>query len=778
MIRPQPDALRSFCLFVVFTFGLLGWFVPQVAYGQYEGVNWFFGFRCGIDFYTGSPRNLRTSVMDAPEGCACISSRQGSLLMYTNGTTVWDANHVPMQNGRSLAGDTNATHAALIVPQPGNQGLYYLFTVPARGGPAGLCYSVVDINQNNGRGAVLAGQKNVPLFPAVTEKLTAVRHANHRDIWLVAHEWNTDRFVAFLVTNNGLDPTPVISAVGQVHSGTLRNNRGAMVLAPDGRTLGVAVEYQNTVELVDFDPTTGVVSNPITYTSLPARPYGVAFSPDGTKLYINGNYYPAGGSRVNELYQINLAAGSPAQIRASFTTVGSYADGLFGPDNRMGQMQLGPDGRIYIAQNNSPYLAIVSQPNLQGAACGFVRQGYSLGGNISGLGLPTFVQSFFDPPVADFGFQDRKCAGDTVWFTGKSSEANAQFLWNFGDPASGTANASTQQNPGHIFTTGGTFTVTLIVEANGLRDTAEKLVRVWGRPQNPFNGQPLVACQGQSVVLDAGNPGAAYAWGNGYATRTITVEFPGTYTVRVLNGPCVDIFSQTVSFTPPPVVSLGSDTSLCGAPSLTLDAGNPGARYIWSTGDTTQTLTVTRADNYSVIVSTGSGCSRADTVFVGLYPGPQPNFPPDTTLCPNNADTLILDAGPGFLYFWNTGDTTRTITVTQPGFFAVRVLDAQGCEAEDSTLVRDGCVRLYLPTAFTPNGDGQNDTFRFILTNLADFYMAIYDRWGKLVLETRDPAFAWDGGTYPEGVYLVRITYTNPETKLPNEVVFDLTMFR
>ncbi len=161
--------------------------------------NWYFGDKAGLSFVTDPPAVLTDGAMYALEGCATISDTTGNLLFYTNGQTVWNKNHQVMDNGTGLLGRASSTQAALIVPWPDNDSLFYIFTTHGRGLiQDGLRHSIVNINENNGLGKVVA--KNNLLVDVVCEKLTATHHANGRDVWVLVHGFPNDSFYAYLVT--------------------------------------------------------------------------------------------------------------------------------------------------------------------------------------------------------------------------------------------------------------------------------------------------------------------------------------------------------------------------------------------------------------------------------------------------------------------------------------------------------------------------------------------------------------------------------------------------
>ena len=213
------------------------------TFAQKEANIWYFGNQAGIDFNPVTPVPLINGVMSTMEGCASIANKNtGQLLFYTDGITVWNKNHLVMPNGNGLMGEPSSTQSAVIVPGPGsNDTLFYIFTVDDLAGPNGLRYSVVNMNLNMGLGDIILSSKNTLLETPVTEKITAIRHANKQDIWVISHRWNSDQFMAYLVTPSGLNTIPVVSSVGNVHSGVQVNAIGYLKGSPDGSRLALAV---------------------------------------------------------------------------------------------------------------------------------------------------------------------------------------------------------------------------------------------------------------------------------------------------------------------------------------------------------------------------------------------------------------------------------------------------------------------------------------------------------------------------------------------------------
>ncbi|QNF31905.1 hypothetical protein HUW51_03895 [Adhaeribacter swui] len=367
----------------VFLFLSFFWFT-HAASAQKEANIWYFGERAGLDFNSGKATPLNNSMLSTMEGCATISDAEGNLLFYTNGVSVWNREHKLMPNGNRLMGHRSSTQSAVIVPRPLNPNIYYIFTADLQSQLYGLRYSEVDMRLQKGSGDI--AKKNNFLVSPVSEKLTAVKHSNNTDYWVITHKWGTNGFYAFQVTAAGVSRQPVVSNVGTVHKGKNKEAIGAMKASPDGKKLALALwRDSNLFEVFDFNNATGKVSNPLAFEHYDEA-YGIEFSPDGTKLYGTTNGI---GNVAPQIWQFNLL-GSRQAIEESATLIAvSKAD-------KIGSLQLGPDGKIYLAKEKEKTLGVINNPNTPGLGCNYVDEGQMLSDEgHSELGLPNFVQSYF-----------------------------------------------------------------------------------------------------------------------------------------------------------------------------------------------------------------------------------------------------------------------------------------------------------------------------------------------------------------------------------------------
>ncbi|MCB0793268.1 MAG: gliding motility-associated C-terminal domain-containing protein [Flavobacteriales bacterium] len=205
-------------------------------------------------------------------------------------------------------------------------------------------------------------------------------------------------------------------------------------------------------------------------------------------------------------------------------------------------------------------------------------------------------------------------------------------------------------------------------------------------------------------------------------------------------------------------LDLGPDTLLCSNNALLLDATTPGASYLWSDGGTGPTLAVSQPGTYWVTVMLGA-CSISDTIVVSGGGPPRFDLPERLAICPGGS--VEVDATvPGASILWMDGDTNAIRTISTATLWTVTATNACGSTTAQVDVRRDLCPCIpFLPNAFTPNGDGINDTvgpqFR---CGSGEVTWSIHDRWGSLVFEGASLDVLWDGtiGGQPvvEGTYV------------------------
>jgi len=422
--------------------------MPLVAKAQNHANQWFFGNHAGINFNSGLAVATSQGMQNTFEGGSSYCDHNGNLLFYSDGLTVWNRNHQVMTNGAGLMGGQSSTTSALVVRHPSSCQLYYLFTVQDHQSVnKSLRYSIIDMTQSGGLGAVMVGQKNVLISNNCAEKIVAIRHQNGVDSWIVTHYLGNSNFGSYLLSSSGLSSVPVISTVGSVHGtncmiGFLKSNHAGSLLISNQM-------FCSRVEMFDFNRSSGAVTNPRTLLNNLNGTYGAEFSPNDQILYLSKAFSGCA------LYQVD-----PLNLTNTYLVASTPGDYHFGG------LQIGPDGKIYLARNGISSLGVINSPNVWGAGCGFAQNGFSLSpGTSSGFGIVSFATDQVNS-YSPGGYQietNDTCYGSPTSFVGIGIVEYDSIVWSFGDPLSGSLNYDNGLISSHYYTSAGVFLATMIV---------------------------------------------------------------------------------------------------------------------------------------------------------------------------------------------------------------------------------------------------------------------------------------------------------------------------
>ena len=379
--------------------------------------------------------------------------------------------------------------------------------------------------------------KNIELFDDAVEKVTAIKHANGSDFWIVAPQHTSNTYFNYLLTSTGISLPAVQSSNSVVH-----NDTGYLSASKDGTKLCAVYNLNNSFDLFNFDTSSGVLTFNFTKTNI-NQPYGVAFSPNNSVLYVSSN---------GSINQFDLTAGSTSAI---FNSEHIFPSSTTSPT----ALQLAPDDKIYNVNYNSIQISRINAPNLLGVICDYESNAVQLiDGAKSGFGLPSFFSSIFNYSFSIFS--SNHCFGDSSLFSVNTSPDSVS--WNFGDPACGLANTSDLDSPTHQFSAPGVYSVTATVFLldSVLAKQAEITITT---PEVNF-GNDSSLCNGDSLVLYATNSNATYFWQDSSTSDTLKVNTEGLYWVEVNQGQCTvadSIFIDTVRL----ALDFGNDTTLCYA---------------------------------------------------------------------------------------------------------------------------------------------------------------------------------------------------------------------
>lgn len=740
--------IRPFYLILLFLSGL------HPALAQREASRWYFGNEAGLDFNNGVPVALTDGKLSTHEGCSTISDQNGNLLFYSDGIHVWDKLHRLMPNGFGLLGHESSTQSAIIVPKAGSMTQHYIFTVdkpdPEETDNAGLNYTLVDLSLNNGYGDVVSSEKNIHLITynqndplesqlKCSEKITAVAHNDEQSVWVITHFVN--KFYAFRVDANGVNPSPVISQTNTTvpPQGYIQNGIGYLKVSPDGSKIGIAHSQTSQSELTgpktqgkqtgkvvlyNFSTTTGAVSNELSLLSN-RIPYGVEFSAKSTKLYTTVNNYANDGSpQGSSLYQFDLDAANIVGSQTDIITSGQTA----------GALQLGIDSKIYRAgypiNGSGTNLSVINNPEAKGNACNYANRTIPLDGRFAELGLPPFVQSFF---ILKFEYEN-VCLGDTTEFT-ILDEAPDKVLWDFGDGQN-----STDIAPSHTYAQSGEYTVSLTKYFGGSpTDPITKQITIFDAPSVPeervayyqcteeenTNGlgtfnlnliNPTVSLDDDQIINVFYYSDIASAQQDVLNTNALPYEYSNTIPDEVLvakvYNPISGCYSTAeVELKIKTTLSLGENVVYgCNLgngqgefhlgsqrASLMVEFNLPDESSIKFYADKDEALLGTenylpdvfisgntiiyiRVDNENICYGIGAlNIALSDFEIIPYE---------EQLLCDNqpSGGTLTADVLSGntndFTYLWSTGETSSTIQANLPGQYSVTITNVAGCKKE------------------------------------------------------------------------------------------------
>ncbi len=708
---------------------------------------WYFGNGAGIDFnpLPSDPAvAISNSVMNTTEGTSIICDRNGQVVFFTDGDKVWlgDDPVTPFTEVASGIGGTpepnQSTQSALIVPFPGDETMYYIFTTTAIDGfPASyeLRYSVFDLKLNGGLGGIVDTDANPAtflgtlLFTKCTERITS--NGN----WLIAHEFGNNSFRAYPITAQGIG-NPVISSIGSDHVFTpVQNGQGYMELGSTGN-LAVALSTpgtSNTVEIFDFIDSTGMITNyRVADLKIPAgQVYGLEFSgskllttwSDGTNSQIVEFFFNAGDS-------VFISKAPPVSVP---------------PGVHLGAIQTGPDGQVYVAVEGASALGTIQVDGDTTSASNttFLLAGFPLlGGTTSHLGLPNFVQTLANPSQLPGITFTGVCLGNPTDFTGSGKDSNIdKFDWSFGD---GITVLDGGPQVSHTYVLAGTYPVTLTV-----RNKCEDPVAVFTRDVtiSPPPSAPTILqafdtpflCTGAKVLeaTPSTNPDLSrldFLWTTGDTTRTITVNQTNFYGVTITDNLGCSSTGNMLILDNRPQVDLPANSDACqNDPPQTLNAQNPalGNTFLWTvttggvttpTGSTIQTQqvdkTVVGVFEYEVTVTFPNGCSAKDSSIFSIKPAPLITniIPTNTSICGANDGSFRFDiTGPantlyryditGLPTVFNQGLGTVNVPSTPPnnlapGTYGIFVQDQVSfCPNSNTVTINDNGFTVSAPTS-------------------------------------------------------------------------------
>jgi gliding motility-associated-like protein len=349
-------------------------------------------------------------------------------------------------------------------------------------------------------------------------------------------------------------------------------------------------------------------------------------------------------------------------------------------------------------------------------------------------------------PYVNLGYDEAICGPLTTPITLDAGFGYPHYQWSTGATTEGISVSNT-----------GIYWVT-VTSNSGCKTTDSINIQIYPYGNTTHVYDTVICNKYPPYILSTNIPGYNNSyWSNGYYGSYDYVYSAGTYYVTVNiggNNYCTvtDTFHLITGTITKPVIPnvIQCNTSV---PDV-LDAGPGYTTYNWSTGATSQSITVNTSGNYIITVTNNQGCKISDTVKINYYTSPAIDVLQDIAICDRSSVTFNASYPTTVSYLWNDGYTYPVHTISSPGHYSVTYTLNTTCVSVDTFNVNIKNVQYIdsFPNIITPNNDGINDILDFGPYTLPSMKFEIYNRWGVKINESDDPQFVWkptcDDGTY------------------------------
>ena len=594
-----------------------------------EGAKWFFGGNAGLDFSNSPPSPITDGKVNTPEGTSSIANSKGVLLFYSDGTTIWD------KDGAVMPCLDPANCKPLLGSKNSTQSVLIVPQPTCKG--CEYLFNVFTTSDINGEKlltvSVVDMRKNGGKGAIVDQNTTLQQPTTER---IAAVQNKRDSTYWVISHDYGTNKFRIFHATT---GGLTEKSSPELGMAHDSLNKG-----EGYMKFSSPDSTGGERQLAVIIPGPPTN-YVELFKFNDSTGVLTYNKTINLGPAPPTAYGIEFSP-SGEKMYVSFQGSGSsksylkqfdltFSDSLLvesaiiidsSATQKYGALQIAPDGKIYMAIEGSEYLATIGKPERNSvSAIEYKKEGVNLGGKKSQLGLPSMVQDFTQEASGPGFSADGFCTNEPTNF-----------------------------------------------EAGPICDPLKDNMYIWdfGDKSGGSSKEPKISH---------------------------TYTQPGSYIVSLSqSNACTSIVTKDtiVIYETPPQINLGPDKDTCGA-YVPLDMGVNAEIYEWySRGriiGRSRTIRITTTGRYLAVAYNGpdADCFSIDTIEVTLRKPPAFSIGPDTTMC---RDSSILITAPGLTwreFLWNTGETTRDITVRQPGTYFVQVKNGNDCYNYDTLQVRE-----------------------------------------------------------------------------------------
>gem|GEM_PF-1290947 len=724
--------------------------------------------------------NFTGVVHNGPPSEALVASDcEGNLLFYFSQRHLKNRLHNIMENGDTInRGHKIGPHAPYMnyatIRMPGNDSLYYVFSALNHFAPLGqkanssVEYGIVNMLANGGLGRVES--KYNLLVDSTSGGFTLIRHANKRWYWLLNYNWHDESIHAYLITELGIFwQSSQFFALPIVGIPAWSGQRNRFFPSPRGDRLVLITNFgNNAFHVFDFDTRTGVLSNQLTLFCnrlINSSDFitSAEFSNNSNKLYVKIYYpynifsWPRPG-----VTQLKLEHWHPDSVYNSAVTFTGLNHDFF-------LVMPSPDGKIYLRVSNGNgvyHLGCIEQPDLDYPACQvrdtvLFHQPYFAGGPSYHHPFSRFPGHFYLPDRYGISVENF-CYGDTTILDLNDYDNLRSINWNFGDGLA-VVNTSNDTTPKHVFSRPGTYTVTAYAEYCNRLDTLTKTITILGEPA-PSGITDTAFCQGGALGLQLNDTlGQRYLWSDNDTSRNKSITTGGWHWLETSNVCFTRRDSFYVNIHTPPVHGLPSDTSFCAGAVITLSPAPGNYSWVWNDGDMLP-KNISTPGSYLLIMDNSCG-SFPFAIQVAEREPPLVAIPADTLICEGRVLRVELPELLRTSYQWQDGSGERIRLLSDTGWYEVTATNECGSNSRGFQLSTDDCsCNIYIPNAFSPNGDGLNDRFELqSRCRISQYELAIYNRWGEQLFKSSAITQSWDGyyqgELLPVGEYVYHLYY-------------------
>ena len=636
--------------------------------------NWVFGDGAWINFKDNSsdPLFVERAAINQYEGCTSFSDKNGVLLFYSDGVSVWNRFHQTITNGTDLKGSWTSSQSAHIVPFPSDKNKFYIITPGATEKKnETIYYSIIDTSGGYSNSKVT--DKNIELYSNYDgERVAIVKQPNNSKYWLILNDIKAPEYLVYEISDTGI-------TLKSTYNGGLSkvDNHGSLKISTNSNLIISPNSDKLEFEILRFNPFKGEIYENVvlTHAKIGTTIYGVEFSPNSNFAYISANT-KNGGSWFTIVTQFDIIE----WYKNKKVSVSTLTNNTFAWRNKSNEsLQLAPNNKVYAAVAEANYLNSIESPDLKAPFCNFKSQSVDLKSTTSKLGLPGRVVE----PIIRYKFIDTVVC-DGVDFLYNTEYGSGAFWVTPNKGSILKANLEIKNfsviDTGYYHLYDDSSELRLILHINYVSNEISKFVEAI--PDNSF-------CPNDSVLIKVNAEVDKIIWSDGSTSKQFYAKKPGKYkfTVYLKNG-CVledeiELYLKNIK----PIIS--TNDSHCDLGFGVLFTKEKYYKYEWSDGSTNDSLIVKESGKYWLKVTTYDGCIGYDTISIDIKDVEVYDIIPDSLFfCPEKVAEYTIEDNQKFKSIeWSHGKFGNITQFAKTGMYSIIAFDENGCPHYDTTYV-------------------------------------------------------------------------------------------